>query len=99
MDQYIVENFLMPIGRSYYHSPEFRQQNLQFRPIGQFGLGVMSYFMLSDSLRIHTQKFEATGVKKQPLSVEINSEGRYVILRRSDQHREGTAVTLSLDLR
>ena len=42
MDQNIVENFLMRIGRSYYQSSEFRQQNLDFQPIGQFGLGVMS---------------------------------------------------------
>lgn len=98
MDQHIVENFLMRIGRSYYHSPEFRQQNLDFQPIGQFGLGVMSYFMLADSLRIDTQRFESSGVKKQPLSVEVNSAGRYVVLRPSDQHREGTTVTLSMDL-
>jgi hypothetical protein len=99
MDQHIVENFLMRIGRSYYHSPEFRQQNLDFQPIGQFGLGVMSYFMLADSLRIDTQKFESTGAKKQPLSVEVNSAGRYVVLRPNDEPRDGTAVTLALDIR
>lgn len=99
MDQHIVENFLMRIGRSYYHSPEFRQQNLDFQPIGQFGLGVMSYFMLADSLRIVTQRFESTGAKKQPLSVEVNSAGRYVVLRPNDEHRDGTVVTLALDMR
>jgi hypothetical protein len=99
MDQHIVENFLMRIGRSYYHSPEFRQQNLDFQPIGQFGLGVMSYFMLADSLRIDTQKFESSGAKKQPLSVEIDSAGRYVVLRQSDQDRDGTTVALALDIR
>lgn len=99
MDQHIVGNFLMRIGRSYYHSPEFRQQNLDFRPIGQFGLGVMSYFMLADSLRIETQRFDGTGAKKQPLSVEVNSAGRYVVLRPNSEPREGTAVTLTLDMR
>jgi hypothetical protein len=98
MDQNIVENFLMRIGRSYYHSPEFRQQNLDFQPIGQFGLGVMSYFMLADSLRIDTQRFEGSAAKISPLCVEVNSAGRYVVLRPSDQHREGTTVTLSIDL-
>jgi hypothetical protein len=98
MDQHIVENFLMRIGRSYYHSPEFRQQNLDFQPIGQFGLGVMSYFMLADSLRIDTQRFESTGSRKQPLFVEVNSAGRYVVIRPSSEQREGTSVTLSMDL-
>lgn len=99
MDQHIVEDFLMRIGRSYYHSPEFRQQNLDFQPIGQFGLGVMSYFMLADSLQINTQRLESSGAKKQPLSVEIDSAGRYVVLRQSDQNRDGTAVMLVLDIR
>ncbi len=99
MDQNIVENFLMRIGRSYYHSAEFRQQNLDFQPIGQFGMGVMSYFMLADSLRIDTQRFGSKGTREQPLSVEINSAGRYVVLRRSDNNRDGTRVTLALDMR
>lgn len=99
MDQHIVEHFLMRIGRSYYQSPEFRQQNLDFNPIGQFGLGVMSYFMLADSLRIDTQRFEGNGDKKECLSVEVNSAGRYVVIRPNKQAREGTMVTLSMDMR
>src|ERR1039458_3542854 len=55
--------------------------------------------VLADSLRIDTQKFESTGAKKQPLSVEVNSAGRYVVLRPNDEPRDGTAVTLALDIR
>ena len=98
MDQHIVEHFLMRIGRSYYCSPEFRQQNLDFHPISQFGLGVMSYFMLADSVRFDTRKFERKGTWKPPLSVEVNSAGRYVVLMHGNQNREGTTVTLSLDI-
>jgi hypothetical protein len=98
MDQHIVENFLMRIGRSYYRSREFLQQNLDFQPISQFGMGVMSYFMIADSLRIDTQRFESGGSRKQPLSVEVNSAGRYVVIRTKDQKREGTAVVLTLDM-
>lgn len=99
MDQHIIENFLMRIGRSYYRSREFRQQNLDFHPISQFGLGVMSYFMLADSVRIDTQRFETSNSRKQPLSVEVSSAGRYVVIRPTDQPREGTLVVLSLDIR
>src|SRR5271157_2521187 len=88
----------MRIGRSYYRSREFLQQNLDFQPISQFGMGVMSYFMIADSLRIDTQRFESGGSRKQPLSVEVNSSGRYVVIRTKDQKREGTAVVLTLDM-
>lgn len=55
MNQSIIENFLMRIGRSYYNSPDFLHQNLNMFPISQFGLGIMSCFMLTNRVQIETQ--------------------------------------------
>ncbi|MBM4034718.1 MAG: hypothetical protein FJ291_23485 [Planctomycetes bacterium] len=96
MDQHIVEDYLMRIGRSYYSSPEFRTQNLDLSPIGRFGLGLMSCFMLTDTVRIRTQRVDQDLGKGTPLLIEIDSGNRYVVIRRLSESREGTAISLLL---
>lgn len=99
MNQHIIENFLMRIGRSYYSSTEFRRQNLDIYPISQFGLGIMSCFMLTDKVHIETQHIDESLRKEPPLSVHIDSSGQYVILSPLKDPREGTAVSLAFDFR
>lgn len=96
MDQHIIENFLMRIGRSYYESSEFRGQNLNFFPISHFGMGIMSCFMLTDTMRIETQRVDESLSRGDCLSIEIDSSGRYVVLRRLATHRQGTTVALPM---
>lgn len=93
MDQHIIENYLMRLGRSYYSSAEFRQQNLDVFPISQFGLGIMSCFMLTNTIRIRTHRLNADMRKAEPLLVEVDSAERYVIIR-PGQPQEGTTVSL-----
>jgi Histidine kinase-, DNA gyrase B-, and HSP90-like ATPase len=97
MNRHIIENFLMRIGRSYYNSQEFRRQNLDFAPISNFGLGLMSYFMLTNKVKIETAHVGESSDLNEALSVEINSAGRYVILRPLKTNRDGTAVKLLLN--
>jgi len=99
MNQSIIENFLMRIGRSYYNSPDFRRQNLDIFPISQFGLGIMSCFMLTNRVQIETQHVDESLRKDPPLSVQIDSSGRYVILSPLKGSREGTSVSLIFDFR
>lgn len=93
MDQHIVENYLMRIGRSYYNSPEFRQQMSDISPISQFGLGIMSCFMLTNAIRICTQRLNADMRKSEPLLVEVDSAERYVVMRPGEP-QDGTRVSL-----
>ena len=98
MDKHIVETFLMRIGRSYYESPEFRRQILPFEPISHFALGVMSCFMLADNVRVETRRVDERLDRGESLAVDITARGRYVVLRPLSTQREGTAVTLPLDV-
>lgn len=94
MTKHIVETYLMHIGRSYYTSHEFRNRDLGLYPISQFGLGIMSCFMVTNKIRIDSQYAGDNLVKHEPLSVEIDSKGKYVILRSLKKDIDGTTVSL-----
>ena len=96
MDKRIVENYLMRIGRSYYNSPEFQRQNLDLYPISQFGMGIMSCFMLTNAIQIHTQRIDENLATHDPLIVEIDSSERYVVMRNTKTQREGTEISMQL---
>ncbi|HEQ1859041.1 TPA: ATP-binding protein [Providencia alcalifaciens] len=60
MDENIIENYLLNIGNSYYKSSIFyREQannSYSFTPTSQFGIGILSCFMLGDRIDITTKK-------------------------------------------
>jgi hypothetical protein len=90
MDEYIITKFLTNVGRSYYKSPEFeqerqslRQSGVDFDPIGQFGIGFMSCFMLGDKVTIRTKKDYGKGIGYGPnLQVEINGLGGIIVIKK-----------------
>jgi hypothetical protein len=47
----IVKNFLN-VGSSYYQQKKFKEKYPEFSPISQFGIGVLSYFMISNNIEI-----------------------------------------------
>jgi molecular chaperone HtpG len=54
MTQEIVEKHLLKVGSSRYQDPEFRERFPNFSPISRFGIGVLSSFMVADSVEIVT---------------------------------------------
>jgi hypothetical protein len=56
MDKYIVEKYFAKLGSSYYCD-----NNIQ-NSIGQFGVGVFSYFMLCDSFTVETKMKQTEGL-------------------------------------
>ena len=59
MDEYIIENYLLRIGNSYYKSDDFRQERMgmstDFVPISQFGIGIISCFMIASRIEVITK--------------------------------------------
>lgn len=103
MDVNIITKYLTNVGRSFYRSPEFEQErhslqqaNADFEPIGQFGIGFMSCFMLGDKIRIRTKKDYGQGGGFGPsLLVEINGLGGIVTIREVDENfAVGTSVEI-----
>lgn len=59
MDEYVIENYLLRIGNSYYKSDDFQQErkgmNTDFIPISQFGIGIISCFMIASRIEVITK--------------------------------------------
>ena len=66
MTEGIIENYLLKIGNSYYKSSDFyREQAIwstDFVPTSQFGIGILSSFMIADRIEIITKTSEAKDV-------------------------------------
>ena len=62
MDEHVIENHLLHIGNSFYKSDEFQQERQQmtneFTPVSQFGIGIISCFMLGTSIEIITKSIK-----------------------------------------
>lgn len=60
MNKYIIENYLLKIGSSYYRSSDFYQSQAAtgntFTPTSQFGIGILSCFMIGDKIEITTKE-------------------------------------------
>ena len=60
MSKAIIENYLLKIGNSYYQSQDFYQSQaetgFQFAPTSQFGIGILSCFIIGDRIEIVTKE-------------------------------------------
>ncbi|WP_347160082.1 HD domain-containing protein [Pontibacter chitinilyticus] len=66
MTKEIIENHLLKIGNSYYKSSDFYKKQAQwggsFTPTSQFGIGILSCFMLGSKIEIITKTKEGSFV-------------------------------------
>lgn len=91
MDENILSNYFGKIGRSYYKSPEFAMQNPEFRPISEFGIGVLSGFMLADSIIIDTKTEESNSYH-----LELFPSDRRILATNGTRSETGSMVILPL---
>lgn len=103
MDDDIIENHFVRIGRSYYRSPFFdqernrlKQSGNDFDPCSKFGIGFMSCFMLGDRITIATRKDYGQGREwGPPLVVEIHGLSGLLVVRKGYESQPvGTTVTI-----
>ncbi len=71
-----IVNHLLRIGNSYYTSPAFERLRVsherQFTPTSQFGIGILSCFMLGDSLDIVTRPMQEVSDDTSPIRFTID---------------------------
>lgn len=103
MDEYIINNFLLNIGNSYYKSQDFNRKNTGWEftvnPTSQFGIGILSGYMLADRIGITTIYYEHGEISSFILE-GINEHFYYVTPPEIDIERiggkHGTIVKLYL---
>ena len=102
MNSYIINNFLLHIGNSYYKSKDFHRKNtgwgFEVNPTSQFGIGILSGYMLADKIGISTVYYENNEIRSFVLE-GVNEHFYYINPPESDLERigkHGTIVKLYL---
>jgi hypothetical protein len=91
MDEYIIENFFTRVGRSYYQSPEFLREEFEFPTVSEFGIGIISCFMIANRIVVETK------AENQPsFKLEIEDIADYFTVTVGTRKRKGTKITLKL---
>jgi hypothetical protein len=96
MSQDVVSDYFAKVGRSYYRSKQFlgkrRNQGFDFQPISQFGIGVLSVFMVSDRLEVETK---AVDNGEAPISITIDA-AQLFWFRNGNRTEPGTTMRVKL---
>jgi hypothetical protein len=96
IDENIFQNYLITIGKSYYKSKSFQSADLKFSPISNFGIGIISCFMVSDSIEIESAKYYEPLKTPTPIHYILNLHDRFTEKRKSGKDGFGTTITLQL---
>ncbi|MDF0589940.1 HD domain-containing protein [Candidatus Methanocrinis natronophilus] len=76
MDEYMVENYLAVAGKSYYWSQDYEKFGLTMDPISRFGIGILSCFIVADSIEIETYKDPNLFPRSEPLRITIPDQNK-----------------------
>ena len=91
MDEEIIERYFTKIGESFYNSPEFLEKELDFAPVSELGIGILSCFMIANKIVVETKTDDS-----DPLLIEIDDVSGYFFVREGSRRDAGTSVTLFL---
>jgi len=100
MNQSIIEKYYAKVGSSYYKSKEFydlkAQTGLTFQPISRFGIGILSCFMVSDTIEVETRKLLDNGDKDSSFEITIEGYDSIFTLKTGKRVAHGTKTRLFL---
>lgn len=90
----IIKNNFLSIGKSYYQSDNFISQGYSYKPIGNFGIGFLACFMLSDEVQIKTKHINTP----QLYTINLEKGEEYSSIEYSGNNRiEGTEIVLKYE--
>lgn len=100
MNQSIIENYYTKVGSSYYKSKEFydlkAQTGLTFQPISRFGIGIISCFMVSDTIEVETRKLLDNGDKDASFDFIVEGYDSIFTIKKGIRFEHGTKTRLYL---
>ncbi|SKA33210.1 Histidine kinase-, DNA gyrase B-, and HSP90-like ATPase [Chitinophaga eiseniae] len=92
MSMDIIKKHFLNIGVSYYNSTDFLLKDFDYKPIGNFGIGFLSCFMLSDEVKVLTRHYKS----KHKYLIELEKGNEWTSLTESeDVVFDGTEVILN----
>lgn len=100
MNEDDISDYYSNIGTSFYRSKEFfelqAENEIKFTSISRFGIGVLSCFMISDTIQLETRKFKGMYVTDEPIKVTIEGQNEIFYISDSNKNEPGTITTLEL---
>lgn len=102
-----IINYFLNIGNSFYNSREFQRQsviwNNEFKPTSQFGVGILSCFMIGDKLEITTRSLAEDGHSGETIRFSIDGPHENFYYMEPDEldvekiGQHGTLIKVFLD--
>lgn len=88
MTKKIIENYFLNIGNSFYKSREFQKLNStwisNFQPTSQFGIGILSCFMIGDKIEVTTRPLKEIDNEKS-ISFSIDGPHEHFYFKNPDE--------------
>ncbi|HEX4091793.1 MAG TPA: hypothetical protein VHZ33_24020 [Trebonia sp.] len=105
LGEYELRQVFSQVGGRFVDLPEFLEEQadwasagITFAPNSRFGIGVLSYFMLADTVEITTCRLDHDGVPGERLHVTIPGPGSLFRVHRLGKGRDsGTSIRLYLN--
>lgn len=88
MDEFIIENFFGRLASSFYEQEKIKNQ---FEAIGQFGVGVFSYFLLSEYIDIETKTSNSDTLK---FRFDKDPKSYFHFYDKTERSTVGTTITM-----
>jgi molecular chaperone HtpG len=101
MDEYVVSEYFLRVGTSYYESPEFKRilrqaSAIEFVPISRFGIGVLAVFMIADAVEVVTKNPRSPRGDTKQRMVRIESKRGLAFVTENPGGEQGTCVRIRL---
>ncbi|MEQ1776986.1 MAG: ATP-binding protein [Nitrosomonas sp.] len=100
MDQYIIDSYYSKVGSSFYKSADFydlkSQSESKFTPTSRFGIGILSCFMVADTLVVDTRKAYGPHDSSDPINLTIEGQESIFWIRPGNRKIPGTTTKLLL---
>ncbi len=90
----ILRKYFLNVGVSYYSSSDFKYKGYNYKPIGNYGIGFLACFMLSDNVSVITKHYTETCSNE----IEIEKSSEFISLtNKEDPRQHGTEVTFDYE--
>ena len=94
MDRFKIERYFTSIGRSFYSGDEYRDLEIDYNPISNFGIGFLSAFMICREIDVKTKYYLD---EKEGLKLHIPNYDGCFFIEKDDTLDIGTEITLYID--
>lgn len=94
MDRFKIERYFTSIGRSFYSGDEYRDMDISYKPISNFGIGFLSAFMICREIDVKTRYYTDD---KKGLKLHIPNYDGCFFIEKDNELDVGTEITLYID--